>query len=97
MSAAWGRIFHLFGPHEPPGRLVPAVVMALLKGEPARCTHGRQIRDFLHVEDVAAAFVALLTSDVRGTVNIGSGEPISLRHLVTRLAATVGAPQMVEL
>ena len=96
LSAAWGRIFHLFGPHEPPGRLVPAVVTALLKGEPARCTHGRQIRDFLHVEDVAAAFVALLTSDVRGTVNIGSGEPISLRHLVTRLAATVGSPQMVE-
>jgi len=96
LSAAWGRIFHLFGPHEPPGRLVPAVVTALLKGEPARCTHGRQIRDFLHVEDVAAAFVALLTSDVRGTVNIGSGEPISLRHLVTRLAATVGARQMVE-
>jgi nucleoside-diphosphate-sugar epimerase len=96
LSAAWGRIFHLFGPHEPPGRLVPAVVAALLKSKPARCTHGRQIRDFLYVEDVAAAFVALLTSDICGTVNIGSGEPISLRHLVTSLAAIIGAPQMIE-
>ena len=69
---------------------------ALLKSEPARCTDGRQIRDFLYVEDVAAAFVALLTSDVCGTVNIGSGEPISLRHLVTNLATIMDAPQMVE-
>jgi nucleoside-diphosphate-sugar epimerase len=96
LSAAWGRIFHLFGPHETPGRLVPAVAAALLKGEPARCTEGRQIRDFLYVEDVAEAFVALLTSDVCGTVNIGSGEPISLRHLVSSLATIIGAPRMVE-
>lgn len=96
LSTAWGRIFHLYGPHETPGRLVPVVVAALLKGEPARCTAGRQIRDFLYVEDVAAAFVALLTSNVCGTVNIGSGEPISLRHLVSRLGTIMGAPNMIE-
>jgi nucleoside-diphosphate-sugar epimerase len=96
LSAAWGRIFHLYGPHETPGRLVPTVIAALLQGERARCTDGRQIRDFLCVEDVAAAFVALLTSDVCGTVNIGSGEPISLQQLVTSLATIMGARQMVE-
>jgi nucleoside-diphosphate-sugar epimerase len=96
LSAAWGRIFHQFGPHEPAGRLVPAVIASLLKGEPARCTHGRQIRDFLYVEDVAAAFVALLNSDICGAVNIGSGEPISLRHLITSLAEIIGTPLMVE-
>jgi nucleoside-diphosphate-sugar epimerase len=96
LSAAWARIFHLFGPYEPAGRLVPSVVGALLKGEPARCSHGRQIRDFLYVEDVATAFVALLDSNICGTVNIGSGEPTSLRHLVTSLAMTTGAPGMVE-
>jgi nucleoside-diphosphate-sugar epimerase len=96
LSAAWGRIFYLFGPNEPAGRLVSAVMTSLLKGEPARCTHGRQIRDFLYVEEVAAAFVALLTSELCGTVNIGSGEPISLRHLVNGLAAAMGTPQLVE-
>jgi nucleoside-diphosphate-sugar epimerase len=96
LSGAWGRIFHLFGPHEPPGRLVPAVATALLKGEHAQCSSGRQIRDFLHVEDVAGAFVALLASEVRGTVNIGSGEPVSLRHLAVSLAEKLGAPEMVR-
>ena len=34
------------------------------RGEPARTTHGRQVRDFLHVADVGDAFAALLDSAV---------------------------------
>ena len=66
LSSAWGRIFFLYGPHESPHRLVAGVIQKLLRGESALCSHGRQIRDFLHVQDVADAFVALLNSDVRG-------------------------------
>jgi len=95
-SSTWARIFHLYGPHEPGGRLVPAVVTALLKGEVARCTHGQQVRDFLYVEDVAEAFVALLGSDVRGTVNIGSGAPISLRQLIDQLTNAMDVRGQVE-
>ena len=49
LSAAWGRIFFLFGPYEHPDRLVAFVIRSLLKGEAARCSHGNQIRDFLYV------------------------------------------------
>jgi nucleoside-diphosphate-sugar epimerase len=70
ISAAWGRLFFLYGPHEYPERLVAAVIRALLQKQPARCSHGNQIRDFLYVQDAANAFVALLESDVRGAVNI---------------------------
>lgn len=97
LSAAWGRIFHLFGPHEPENRLVPSVVNALLRGELARSTHGRQIRDFLHVQDVADAFVAILRSAVQGTVNVGSGEPVALRRLIEVCAEFIGRPELVRL
>jgi len=86
ISSAWGRIFYLYGPHEPEGRLVPAVILALLRGQNARCSHGRQVRDFLHVEDTASAFVSLLQSELEGTVNIASGEPITIRWLVEHIA-----------
>ena len=97
LSAAWGRIFHLFGPYEAESRLVPSVIRSLLQGEVARCSHGRQIRDFLHVQDTADAFVALLESEVQGTVNIGSGEPIALRQLIETGAALLGRPDLVRL
>jgi len=90
VEVAWGRVFFTFGPDEQPQRLVPSVIRSLLRGEEARTTHGRQIRDFLAVEDVAAAFVALLESDVAGAVNIGSGEPSALHDIVATLADMIG-------
>ena len=96
-SAAWGRVFFLYGPGEYKERLVPSVVRALLEGREAQCTHGKQVRDFLHVEDVARAFVSILASDVTGAVNIGSGEPLALRDLVMTVAKAVGREDLVRL
>lgn len=97
LELAWGRIFFLYGPGEAPGRLVPAVARALLAGEPAETTAGTQVRDFLHVTDVAAAFAALLDSDVGGPVNVASGEPVALREVVGALGEVVGRPDLVRL
>ncbi len=96
LSLAWARIFYLYGPHEPPARLVPSVILSLMRGERARCTHGLQVRDFLHVEDVASALAALLASPVEGAVNIGSGEPVTIRDMVGRIADEMGAGGRVD-
>jgi nucleoside-diphosphate-sugar epimerase len=96
LSSAWGRIFFLYGPGEHPARLVASVIDSLLRGETARCTHGSQIRDFLHVEDVASAFVALLDSVVVGAVNVASGCPVPLRDVVLAAADCLGARERVQ-
>jgi nucleoside-diphosphate-sugar epimerase len=94
---AWGRIFFLYGPHEDPRRLVASVARALVRGERAPASHGRQLRDFLHVEDVAGAFAALLASDVTGAVNVASGSSVPIRDVVTLLGELSGRPELVEL
>ena len=96
-SAAWGRIFNVFGGDEHPSRLVPSVARSLLRNEPALCTHGEQVRDFLHVDDVADAFATLATQpDVRGPINIASGTPTRVRDLVEGLATRLGHPELVR-
>lgn len=97
VSAAWGRIFFLYGPHEHPARLVSSVIRSLLQGEPALCSHGNQIRDFLYVQDVADAFITLLESDVLGSVNIASGYPVALKNIIYRLGEEVGRSDLVQL
>src|SRR6202789_4302322 len=97
LSSAWGRIFFQFGPHEHPDRLVPSVIRHLLKNQEALCTHGRQIRSFLHVADVGAAFAQLLDSDIQGPVNIGSDERIALADLIGCIARKIGRPERVRL
>lgn len=91
LSLAWARIFFLYGPREHPQRLVASVARALVRGERAATTEGSQVRDFLHVDDVAGAFAAVAASDVTGAVNVGSGEGVAVRDLVRALARAAGA------
>lgn len=89
-SHAWARLFFLYGAGEAPGRFVPAVARGLLKGGDVPCSHGRQIRDFLAVEDAAAGLVAALLSDeLTGPFNLSSGAGVSLRAVAETLASEV--------
>jgi nucleoside-diphosphate-sugar epimerase len=97
LSTAWGRVFFQFGPGEHRERLVASVIINVLSGREAPCTHGEQIRSFLHVQDVGAAFAALLLSDVQGAVNIGSDERISIADLLEKLARQIGRPDLLKL
>lgn len=97
ISSAWARIFYLYGPREHRLRLVPSVILSLLDGEKAKCSHGLQIRDYLYVKDVARAVVKLLDSEVSGPVNIGSGTPIRLSEIIYKIADIIGHKELVHL
>lgn len=97
VELAWGRLFFLYGPREAPGRLVPSVIRSLLAGEPIATGSGGQARDFMHVEDVAAAVVSLLDSPVIGAVNIASGVGVTVGQVVDLVVQMVGRPELVRL
>lgn len=86
VSFAWGRVFFLYGDGEKRERLVPSLIDAFLHGQipELRCPDAR--RDYLHVDDVAAAFVAILQGQFEGAVNIASGEAISLGAIGRKIA-----------
>lgn len=96
MSWAWGRIFFLYGPYEYPQRLVPSVIQSILRKETARCSLGTQIRDFLHVEDVADAFAALLDSELQGAINIASGQELSLKEVIYKIGIKLNALENIH-
>lgn len=97
VSMSWGRIFHLYGPHESGNRLVSNLIHSLLNNEEARCTLGQQYRDFLYVQDAAEALVELFRSGVKGIVNIGSGEPIQVAHIAKCTGEKLGSPHLIKL
>jgi nucleoside-diphosphate-sugar epimerase len=97
VSTAWGRIFFQFGPGEDPRRLVSSVIIDLLSGREAACTAGTQIRSFLHVDDVGAAFAALLEAEVEGAVNVGSADRIAIADLLGRIAERIGRRELLKL
>jgi nucleoside-diphosphate-sugar epimerase len=96
LSTAWARIFYIYGPGENPKRFVPDVITTLLRGEPTRTTLGEQVRDYLHVADVAAALWAVAQSDLTGVVNVGSGASVTNRQIVQQIGAIVQRPELVR-
>lgn len=97
IELAWARLFFLFGPGEPPGRLVPAVAHGLLQGRAVETGSGAAVRDYLYVEDVARALAALLDSATAGAVNIGAGKGVVLRDLIELISSEVGRDDLLRI
>jgi UDP-glucose 4-epimerase len=86
------RVFMVYGPGQHDlKKLVPYAILSLLRGEPPRLTSGLREIDWVYVEDVVDAFVAAATTDnVAGaSVDVGSGEAVSIRSLVERLVEMI--------
>ena len=81
------RPFTMYGPMEPPGRLVPSVVRRALADQPIDLTPGEQARDFVYVGDVADAFLIAATRDaaVGGTFNVCTGTAVTVRDVVRKV------------
>lgn len=91
----WGRVFFCYGPGEDPSRDIPSLLAALERGERVPFEEGAGVRDYIYVDDVAEAFATLLSSDVNGVLNIGSGTGVTLRSFVTAVAEAAGRPGAV--
>jgi nucleoside-diphosphate-sugar epimerase len=94
-EAVWARLFFPYGPGEPAGRLMPSVIDALLSGRRVETTHGHQVRDFIFVEDAAEAIACLVDSDVQGVVNVGTGQPVTLREVLREITDQIGGSHLV--
>ncbi|CAN5537703.1 NAD-dependent epimerase/dehydratase family protein [soil metagenome] len=91
------RYHNVYGPRMPrdtPYAGVASVFRSALEegSAPQVFEDGRQLRDFVHVSDVAAANVAALESDrgVVGPFNIASGRPRSVGDMAAALARSLG-------
>jgi UDP-glucuronate decarboxylase len=97
VKTTWARLFFQYGPGEDARRLVPSVIRSLLAGEVVRTTKGEQIRDFLHIADVANALIEVTAENMGGAVNIGSGQPVSVCQVIGTLADQFGRRELVDL
>ena len=90
------RLFTVYGPGEPSGRLLPSLIEAARTGTPIALTAGAQRRDFTYVEDVAEGLLRLgLCRDVKpgSIVNLASGRLHSVREFVETAAQLLDIPR----
>ncbi len=95
MLFAWGRIFYPYGAQEDARRLIPSAILKLLKNEVFSASPGEQIRDYLHVTDVANAFVVLAEKQAAGIFNISTAKPIATKSILNMIGELMGKTDLL--
>lgn len=100
------RLFNAYGSRQAlsnPYTGVAAIFISRLLNDqpPLVFEDGRQMRDFVHVQDVARAFATVLDSDREtwDVFNVGSGSPVSVNEIAGVLARLLGkniAPEVLN-
>lgn len=88
------RLFMVYGPGEPPGRLLPSLMEAARSGEPLDLTAGTQRRDFVWVEDVVQGLQRLALADAPpgAVVNLATGRLTTVRAFAETAADILNLP-----
>ncbi len=96
------RSFNHSGPGQAPGYLLPSLVRRALALRAGAANGGERraalslgntssVRDFLHVADVAAAYIALAARGRSGEIyNVSSGVGVSVKELAVQVLAATG-------
>ena len=91
------RLFHVYGPDEPPGRLTPYLIERLSLGSKVELRSCNKARDFVYIGDIAvaveAAIDALKTSDATGIYNVCSGRVTTIGTFAKTAADLMGQPR----
>ena len=96
------KLFDTYGPNDPRPKLLNLLRTATTSKVPLAMTPGRQKIDLVHVSDVARAYCMAAErllheeSATHEEFAVSSGQPISLRHLVAKLAELWGRTMLIE-
>lgn len=95
------RLYLAYGPRQDTNRFLPIIIQGCIKNKKFPCSEGKQLRDFIHVNDVVnAIFKSLSSKNARGQIiNIGSGKPRKIRKIIERVRkiSNGGHPQFGEI
>ena len=101
MEAVALRLFNVYGPGQalsnPYTGVLAIFASRLLNGKPPQVFEdGEQRRDFVHVRDIARAFMLALEQEraAGGVFNIGSGQAVTVREIGQRIAAAMGRAEL---
>ena len=88
-----------YGPRQYPEKLIPLAIEKFRQSQMVpQYGNGEQIREWIHVEDHAEAILKVAESGENGHIyNIGTGERISNKDLLAKIAKALGAnPKLIH-
>lgn len=86
------RPFMVYGPGQPPAKVIPYMIRSFLDGESPKVGDGSQAIDWIYVDDVVEGMIKAATANaaVGQTLELGSGQAVPLASVAHEIAALLG-------
>ena len=91
----WGRVFYPYGVGEHPARLCSSLIQKFRRGEKLVLKTPHSTKDYMYIDDLAAAILLTVERKFQGTINWGTGLGISVRQIADAVAEMIGRPELV--
>lgn len=92
----WGRVFYPYGAGEHPARLCSSLIQKIRRGEKLLLKTPHSTKDYIYIEDLAAAILLTVEKQFTGTINWGTGVGVSVREIADTVAGLLGRPELVD-
>jgi len=94
---SWARVFYPYGPGEHPSRLCSSIIAKLKAGEEVLLRTPGSTKDYIYIDDLASALLAVVGKRFAGTINLGTGGGVSVEQVARQLGGLLGRPDLIRL
>lgn len=91
----WGRVFYPYGVGEHPARLCSSLIQKFRRGEKLVLKTPHSTKDYIYIDDLAAAILLTVEKQFQGPINWGTGTGVSVRQIAETVATLLGRPDLV--
>lgn len=82
INLIFARLFNMYGGNDQ-FSVISKIIFSIKNRKPFLLSNnGENIRDFIHIDDVASIYKLILNSDLKGVINISSGMGIAIKDIV---------------
>ena len=91
------RLYQIYGGKQNFDRFLPILIKACIKNREFNASHGKQKRDFMHVNDAVEAILKCFASkkSTGKIINLGSGKPMTLVNIMRKVQRIIGGGKIL--
>jgi nucleoside-diphosphate-sugar epimerase len=91
------RLMMTYGPGQKEYKLIPSTILSLLGDRRTKISSGSRLVDWIYVDDTIEGLVrAALAPQLERTVEIGSGQLVTIESVVREIARQLGKSHLLE-
>ncbi|MGB9603083.1 MAG: NAD-dependent epimerase/dehydratase family protein [Verrucomicrobiia bacterium] len=95
-NLAWARIFYPYGVGEHQDRLCSYIIRKLLNNEKVELKTPNSAKDYIYITDIAEGLLLIIERDFSGTINIGSGQAITVKEIAYLIGELMNKRHLIE-